>query len=54
MGRLDGKVALLNGAGISGGGVAIENMEFAMWHRCISINLCSVFLGCKHGIRAMR
>jgi 3(or 17)beta-hydroxysteroid dehydrogenase len=45
---------LLNGAGIGGGGVPIEDMELAMWHRCISINLDGVFLGCKHGIRAMR
>jgi 3(or 17)beta-hydroxysteroid dehydrogenase len=45
---------LLNGAGIGGGGVGIEEMELAMWRRCIAINLDGVFLGCKHGIRTMR
>ena len=45
---------LLNGAGIGGGGVSIEDMELEMWRRCMSINLDGVFLGCKHGIRAMR
>jgi 3(or 17)beta-hydroxysteroid dehydrogenase len=45
---------LLNGAGIGGGGVPIEEMELDMWRRCIAINLDGVFLGCKHGIRAMR
>ncbi len=45
---------LLNGAGVGGGGVGIEEMELAMWRRCIAINLDGVFLGCKHGIRTMR
>ena len=44
---------LLNGAGIGGSGVELIEMELDTWKRCLSINLDGVFLGCKHGIRAM-
>jgi 3(or 17)beta-hydroxysteroid dehydrogenase len=44
---------LLNGAGIGGSGVELIEMELETWKRCLSINLDGVFLGCKHGIRAM-
>ncbi len=50
-GRLD---ILLNGAGVGSNAIDIEDMELETWRHCISVNLDGVFLGCKHGIRAMR
>ena len=55
-GRLDG---LVNNAGITGfenGPLAHdpEHAELADWHAVHRTNLDGVFLGCKHGIRAMR
>jgi len=50
--RLD---VLFNNAGImdSGDGDAIDTDE-TVWHRTLDINLKGVFLGCKHGIPALR
>ena len=45
---------LLNGAGVGGSGIEIEDMDFAIWRNCLSVNLDGVFLGCKYGIKAMR
>ena len=45
---------LVNNAGIPGAGVKLEDMELETWHQCISICLDGVFLGIKHGIRAMK
>ena len=45
---------LLNGAGVGSNAVEIEEMDMEIWRRCLSVNLDGVFLGCKHGIRAMR
>lgn len=45
---------LVNNAGIPGAGIKLEEMELETWHRCISICLDGVFLGVKHGIRAMK
>lgn len=47
---------LLNNAGISsaGGGGPIEGKSLADWRRTIAVDLDSVFLGCKHGILAIR
>lgn len=55
-GRLDG---LVNNAGITGfenGPVAHdpEHAELADWHAVHRTNIDGVFLGCKHGIRALR
>lgn len=49
-GRLD---ALINCVGISAAGTVTE-MDLAEWQRVLAINLDGVFLGTKHGIRAMR
>ncbi len=54
--RLD---ILVNNAGITGfgdGAVAHdpEHASLAEWHAVHRVNLDGVFLGCKHGIRAMR
>ena len=50
-GRLD---ILLNGAGVGSSGVSLADMDLATWRGCLAVNLDGVFLGCKHGIRAMR
>ena len=48
--RLD---VLVNNAGISRVG-AVTDTTLADWRRLMAINLDGVFLGCKHGIAAMR
>lgn len=50
-GRLD---ILVNNAGIPGAGIKLEDMELETWRQCVSICLDGVFLGVKHGIRAMK
>ena len=45
---------LLNGAGVGSNAINLEDMDLEVWRRCLSVNLDGVFLGCKHGIRAMR
>ena len=45
---------LLNGAGVGSNAVELENMTLETWRHCLAVNLDGVFLGCKHGIRAMR
>lgn len=49
-GRLD---ILVNNAGIAGSGT-IEDTTVDSWDRTHAINLDGVFLGCKHGIAAMK
>lgn len=45
---------LVNCAGIAGNGSTVDQMEMAEWRRVVSIDLDAVFLGCKHGVRAMK
>lgn len=45
---------LVNNAGIAPDGIAIEDLPFESWKRTLAVDLDSVFLGCKHGIRAMK
>jgi 3(or 17)beta-hydroxysteroid dehydrogenase len=49
--RLD---ILVNNAGVSGGSGTIEDTTVEAWERVHAINLDGVFLGCKHGIAAMK
>jgi 3(or 17)beta-hydroxysteroid dehydrogenase len=51
-GRLDG---LVNNAGIAGTFPStFESETVEQWQRILSINVQGVFLGCKHGVPAMR
>ncbi len=50
-GQLD---VLVNNAGIAPSGEAIEDLTLASWNKVISIDLDSVFLGCKYAIRTMK
>lgn len=49
-GRFDG---LVNCAGIGRAG-NFEDLSLADWDAMVAVNLTGVFLGCKHGVRAMR
>ena len=44
---------LVNNAGIAGGG-DVENTDLESWHQVHSVNLDSVFLGCKYSLPLMR
>ena len=50
-GQLD---ILVNNAGVAPTGERIEDLPLGSWDQIIGIDLDSVFLGCKHGIRAMK
>lgn len=45
---------LVNNAGIAPSGAHVEELDFEDWRRVLAVDLDSVFLGCKHGIRAMK
>jgi 3(or 17)beta-hydroxysteroid dehydrogenase len=49
-GRLD---ILVNNAGVVSVG-SIEDVTLAEWRRVLAVNLDGAFLGCRHGVRAMR
>lgn len=51
-GRLNG---LVNNAGISGPFPStVESEDIEVWHRIFAVNVDGVFLGCKHGVPAIR
>ncbi|MCW5748861.1 MAG: glucose 1-dehydrogenase [Alphaproteobacteria bacterium] len=51
-GRLDG---LVNNAGISGPFPStFESEDITLWRRIFAVNVEGVFLGCKHGVPAIR
>ena len=45
---------LVNNAGIAPSGAHVEELKFEDWRHVLSVDLDSVFLGCKHGVRAMK
>ncbi|KXS16442.1 NAD(P)-binding protein [Gonapodya prolifera JEL478] len=45
---------LVNSAGIGNGYEALEDLEYSVWKKMISVNLDGTFLGVKHGIRSMK
>ena len=45
---------LFNNAGILPPHMGLENLALADWRRVMSVNIDGVFLGIKHGIRAMK
>lgn len=52
--RLGGLDGLVNCAGVAGTAAPLDEVDFAEWQRVIAINLSGVFLGLKHGLRAMK
>lgn len=52
--RYGALTVLVNNAGIGGGGGPVDEMSLEQWRRVTGINLEGVFLGVKHGIRAMK
>jgi 3(or 17)beta-hydroxysteroid dehydrogenase len=50
-GRLD---ILVNNAGISAGRGSVEDTTVETWEHTHAVNLDGVFLGCRHGIAAMK
>lgn len=52
--RWGGLHVLVNNAGIAPKGGPIEDLELEDWRHVIAVDLDSVFLGCKHAIRAMK
>ncbi|MAM94035.1 glucose 1-dehydrogenase [Parvibaculum sp.] len=52
--RFGGLHILVNNAGIAPEGGPIEDKTLESWRRTLAIDLDSVFLGCKHGIRTIK
>jgi len=52
--RFQSLQVLLNNAGIAPTADPIEDLTLANWRRSLAVNLDGVFLGIKHGIRAMK
>jgi NAD(P)-dependent dehydrogenase (short-subunit alcohol dehydrogenase family) len=50
VGRLDG---LVNAAGIAPIGT-VESTDYGLWRKVMAINLDGTFLGCKHGMTAIK
>ena len=45
---------LVNNAGVAPAGAPIEELTLESWRRTVAIDLDSVFLGCKYGIRTIK
>ncbi len=45
---------LVNNAGVAPAGEYVEDLAFEDWKRVTAIDLDSVFLGCKHGVRTIK
>ena len=54
LGTFGALTVLLNNAGIAPTADLIEDLKLSDWRRSLSVNLDGVFLGVKHGIRAMK
>jgi NAD(P)-dependent dehydrogenase (short-subunit alcohol dehydrogenase family) len=54
--KFGGLHIVVNNAGIApaGGGGPIEDKTLENWRRTVEVDLDSVFLGCKHGIRTIK
>jgi NAD(P)-dependent dehydrogenase (short-subunit alcohol dehydrogenase family) len=52
--RFGGLHVLVNNAGIAPAGGPIEDKELSDWRHTLAVDLDSVFLGCKHGIRTIK
>ena len=52
--RFGGLHVLFNNAGTAPGSDPLEDVTLAEWRRVMAINIDGVFLGLKHGIRAMK
>lgn len=52
--RFGGLHIVVNNAGIAPAGGPIEEKSLDDWRHTISVDLDSVFLGCKHGIRTIK
>jgi 3(or 17)beta-hydroxysteroid dehydrogenase len=52
--RFGGLHILVNNAGVLPQQSAIDEMPLTQWRHTLSVDLDGVFLGCKHGVRAMK
>ena len=52
--RFGGLNIVVNNAGIAPTGGPIEDLELSDWRKLIAVDLDSVFLGCKYGIRTIK
>src|SRR5690606_27607525 len=53
-GDMGGLSVLVNNAGIGGELTWAEDQSLEAWRRCVAINLDSVMLGAKHGLKYLR
>lgn len=52
--RFGGLHIVVNNAGIAPEGGPVEELSLESWRHTIAVDLDSVFLGCKHGIRTIK
>lgn len=51
---MGGMSGLVNNAGVAGGKGNVEEMELSQFRQVMSVNVDSVFLGAKHGLKHLR